>query len=305
MKNKEILIVGTGGIGAYFGGRLSQADANVATVCRSDYDVVKTDGFNIKSKDGDFIFKPDEVLKSAKEYSKEADFLIVSLKVLPEIDTINLIKDAITKNTTIVLIQNGINIEENIYNKFPDNEIISAIAYIGVAKTAAGEIDHQDYGRLTVGKYPKGNSKKAIEFSNLFLDAPVECNVVDNIQYYRWLKLVWNIPYNPVSVLGFHADTKTIMANKNSAELIRNLMIEVANIAEKAGYKLEDDVVQKNIDFTLAMTPYKTSMLIDYENNRPMEVEAILGNTVEIADELSVEIPHIKTIYALLQLTNR
>ncbi len=305
MQKKEMLIVGAGGIGAYFGGRLSQAGANVATVCRSDYDIVKENGFNIKSKDGDFIFKPQKVLKSAKEYSKEADYLIVSLKVLPEIDTINLIKAGVSKNTTIVLIQNGINIEEDIYKKFPNNEIISVIAYIGVAKTAAGEIDHQDYGRLTIGKYPKGNSQKAIEFLNLFLDTPVECNVVDNIQYYRWLKLVWNIPYNPVSVLGFHADTKTIMDNKNSAELIRNLMIEVANIAEKAGYKLEEDVVQKNIDFTLAMVPYKTSMLVDYENNRKMEVEAILGNTVKMADELSVEIPHIKTVYALLQLMNR
>ncbi len=301
----NILIVGTGGIGGYFGGRLQEAGATVSTVSNSDFETVKQYGYDIKSIYGDFTFKPVEVVKKANDFSKKADYLIVALKVLPEIDTISLIKDAVSTETTIILIQNGINIEKHIYQQFPNNEIISAIAYIGVRKTDPGKIIHQDNGKLIIGKYPYGKSCIARKFADLFENTHIPCKVVENIQYYRWLKLVWNIPYNSVSVLGNHADTKSIMDNEYSLNLIKKLMQEVANCAEKDGYKLDDNVIQENLDFTSTLSPYKTSMLIDFENNRKMEIDAILGNTIELADKLNVNIPHIKTIYALLKLVNR
>ncbi len=307
MKNQDIniLVVGAGAIGGYFGGRLSQVGVNVSVICRSNYEEVKENGFDIKSIHGDFKFHPAQVLQASSEYKNVVDYLIVTLKVLPEINVIELIKDAVSLSTVIVLIQNGINIEQKIKDFFPNNEILSVIAYIGVGQVALGKIVHQDYGRLTIGKYPKGKSEKANKLSELFKSSKVLCQTVENIIYYRWLKLVWNIPYNHLSVLGNCATTKDIMNNPRSVELVINLMKEVAKLAELEGYKLSDNVIQENIDFTLAMQPYKTSMLLDYENNRPMEIEAIIGNTVRIAEKLNVEIPNIKAVYAMIEVVVR
>ena len=63
-------------------------------------------------------------------------------------------------------------------------------------------------------------------------------------------------------------------------------------------------MIRKNIEDTEKMTPYKTSMLLDYENKRPMEVEAILGNALRIAGKYNIKTPHLKTLYALLTLIN-
>ena len=82
----NILISGAGAVGAYFGGRLGAAGADVSVICRSDYDEVKANGFQISSVKGDFVFKPSQVLRSASEYQGKADLIIVSSKVLPEID---------------------------------------------------------------------------------------------------------------------------------------------------------------------------------------------------------------------------
>ena len=107
----KILIFGAGAVGAYFGGRLAQAGADVAVVGRSDYEEVKKNGFEIESIKGDFSFMPSQVVRSAAEYQGEADLIIVASKVLPAIDVPSMIKDAVHKNTVIMLAQNGIAIE--------------------------------------------------------------------------------------------------------------------------------------------------------------------------------------------------
>ena len=132
MKNNKVLIVGAGGIGAYFGGRLAQSGMDVAALCRSNYEQVKENGFNVKSIAGDFSFKPSGVYRSCEEYPDDADYLIVATKVLPDIDVVKVIEAAVKAHTMIVLIQNGIEIEREITAAFPDNELVSSIAYIGV-----------------------------------------------------------------------------------------------------------------------------------------------------------------------------
>jgi 2-dehydropantoate 2-reductase len=127
MPNPRVLVVGTGAIGGYYGGRLAQAGARVSVVSRSDYDVVRDNGIQVKSFLGDFKYRPEQVLRRASEYDCRADYIIVATKVLPEVDVYELIREAVGPETTIVLIQNGIEIEGPFVKAFPDNEVISAV----------------------------------------------------------------------------------------------------------------------------------------------------------------------------------
>jgi 2-dehydropantoate 2-reductase len=301
MSNNKVLIVGAGAIGAYFGGRLAQTGMEVSVVCRSNYEQVKASGFEVKSINGDFSFKPAGVYRSASEYPEAADYLIVTTKVLPDIDVVEIIKAAVKPGTAIVLIQNGIEIEKDIAAAFPENELISSIAYIGVFQTGDGRIEHQAAGRLKMGVYPGGLSEKTKLLSAAFNKAGVECEAVDNIEFFRWVKLVWNTPYNPVSVLAGGVDTKVISTTETLENLCAALMKEVCAVARSRGIELPEDIIQKNLDYTRNFPPYKTSMLLDFENKRPLEVEAIVGNVLRIAGEGKVPVPYLETIYALLR----
>lgn len=302
MGNPKVLIVGTGAIGSFYGGKLQLSGAEVSTLCRSDYEIVKQNGIKVESVDGDFLFKPHEVINDINDYNSIPDYIIITTKALPEIRVKNILKDKIKSTPTIVLIQNGIDIEKEVQNDFPEKEIISGLAFICVSRIKPGLIKHQDYGRLTIGNYPKGFSEKTKTLKNLFEQSNVNCSIDENIINSRWKKLIWNVPFNPISVIGGGIDTKTILEDENLLELVKNTMEEVVLMANKSGCKISKDLIQQNINSTLKMTPYKTSMLLDYENKRPMEIEAILGNTIKIADELNVSIPHVKTIYALLKI---
>ncbi|MEN8906388.1 MAG: 2-dehydropantoate 2-reductase [Clostridiales bacterium] len=305
MKNIKILIVGTGAIGSYYGGRLSQAGAEVSALCRSDYNIVKEKGITIESIYGNFIFKPHEVINKISDYSEIPDFIIVSTKVLPQINIVDIINEKVGENTSIVLIQNGIDIEKNIAKSFPNNELISGLAFICVSRTEPGKVIHQDYGKLSIGTYPQGISKKTKLLQELFEKANVKCLADENIVNSRWQKLVWNAPFNPISVIGGKLNTAEILRENTSFNLVKNVMKEIVLLASNCNITLPSDIINQNLENTLKMTPYKTSMLLDYENKRPLEVEAILGNALKIAGDLNLRVPYIESLHALLLLLDK
>lgn len=296
----KILIIGTGAIGSFYAAKLSQGGASVAVVCRSDYDEVKKNGITIKSYEGDFHFTPNLVIKNVEEYQDRADFIIVATKVLPSINVAQIIKPALHKNTSVVLIQNGIHIEEPIIKAFPNHHLISAIAFIAVSKIAPATIHHQAFGKIIIGDYPQGSSAKIKILFDLFNQSNTPCFLVENIKLERWRKLIWNIGFNPTSVLTGGSDTSKMLANRSTRIVIQKIMQEVEILAKADNCVLPENIVQKNVDDTLTMPPYKTSMLLDFEARRSMEVEAILGNALRFAELKNIDVPYIRTFYGLL-----
>ncbi len=301
----EILLVGTGAVGSFYCGKCAEAGASVSVLCRSDYKEVKEKGINIKSVLGDYHFTPAEVIDSIDKYSRHADYLVVATKVLPEIDVPSLIADAVRNETTIVLLQNGIDIEGPVNKAFPGNELISGLAFICVSRERYGHIHHEDYGKLTVGRYPGGTSPKTEAFARLLTSVNIPCEIVEDIKMARWKKLVWNAPFNPMSVLAGGATTREMINSEPSLALAKAVMGEVLTLAASRGHQIPESFITQMIENTSVMTPYKTSMLLDYENKRPMEVEAILGNTLRLAREENISLPHIESLYGLLSLVNR
>jgi 2-dehydropantoate 2-reductase len=303
MSQDKILIVGAGAIGSFYGALLSKAGADVSVVCRSDYQTVKQHGYNIKSNDlGDWSFKPSQVLKNAADYKGQADYVILCTKITPESDRAELIRGAVNEKTCIVFIQNGVEIEQELIDAFTDNEIISGLAFICCNRTQPGETHHLAYGKLTLGSLNKTgqNSNKTQNLSDLINHAGIESIVTDKIISGRWLKCLWNAAFSPVSVLSGGLPTTEILSTQES--LIRTIMLEVMQIAQACGHPLPAESVDINIKNTLNMPPYKTSMLLDYENHNTMEIEAILGNTVSVASRQQVASPTLDALYALMKL---
>lgn len=304
MKQVKILVAGAGAVGSFYGAKLGQAGAEVGLLCRSDYDHVLDHGVEIKSIWGDFHFQPGLVVKKASEYRRrlgQADIVLVALKSLPCIDVPAIIRDAVGPGTVVFLLQNGIEVEAPVALAFPDNDLLGGIAFVCLNRVSPGRIEHIDYGRVVIGKFPGGVCESVEMVAGMLDKAGVPTRTTGDIVMERWLKLVWNAPFNPLSVLCGGATTKEILDSPGCALVARKVMEEVVAIASAEGISLPADAVAGNMNDTAKMKPYKTSMCLDYEAGRPLEVEAILGRAVAAARRRHVPVPHMETLYALLE----
>lgn len=298
----EIVVVGAGAVGSYFGAQLAKSGrARLTFICRSDYAAVSGGGYHISSPKGDEDFMPDAVLSSVEEYRGQADYILVASKVLPEADVPTMIAPLIHPASAIVLLQNGIEIEPPVAAAFPGIELISGIAYVGVTRTAPGKIVHTDGGRLKFGNYPSGLSEKTLKLARLFNAVGIPTETYSDIQRVRWEKLVWNAAFNPVSVLTL-SDTRRILECPETLALIRAVMEEVSAVAAAAGWPQRSDICDAMIEYTRGFRPYKPSMLADFESGRSMETGAILGNFLARARSLGQSVPHSAAIHALITL---
>ncbi len=295
----KVLIIGCGAIGSYYGAKLQQAGAEVVAVIRTKFDQVQTHGIKIKSINEELIFTP-KVINQIEDYQETADYILVATKVLPEVDLVEMLKPVLKPKTAITLIQNGIHIEKNLVKSFPNNLIIRCLAFICVSKPAPYFVDHQDFGRIVIGKFPQGAEEKVNQIAKFWQNSGIECKISNNINQEIWKKLVWNAPFNPISVLSCGATTKELLNNRYSRQLIVNVMQDVIKLANSDGCNLDQNLIKQMISYTESMTPYKTSMLLDFENNRSLEIEAILGNAVRFAQNKQINTPFLNAIYGLL-----
>ena len=122
----------------------------------------------------------------------------------------------------------------------------------------------------------------------------------EDLAVVRWQKLVWNIPYNGLSVV-LDATTSELMTNPHTRQLVEQLMREVVADARTSGVTITGDTVEKMLAYTDKMIPYRTSMKIDYDERHPMEVEAIFGNPLRTAQQAGAKSPLLEELYHQLK----
>lgn len=174
----HVLIAGAGAVGSFYGSRVHRPDAQppvqVSVVCRSNYEAVKRNGFDMETHSyGKYHFKPHAVYNSMKEASKQQyDYVVVTTKALPDVlDDSELIQEVVTpEKTSIVLIQNGVGVEEPHRQRFPKNPILSAVTVVSAAQVAHGHIVQNRWTRISIGPYLQSASQKVQQSSDAQLE---------------------------------------------------------------------------------------------------------------------------------------
>jgi 2-dehydropantoate 2-reductase len=300
----RILIIGAGAIGAFYGAALQAGGGDVAVVCRGEYETVRENGFSIESKRlGERTFRPSQTLRSAADYQGgPPDYAVVSVKVVEGTDRAALIRGAIGPETAIVLIENGVEIEAEIAEAFPENELISTLAFVQVSRTGPGKVRHFAFGDLSFGNYPSGLTERTRRFASLLEAGGIKAVTTEDVVTARWQKCLWNAVFNPISVMGGVLDTGHILGGAEGEAFVRRAMKEVCAVAAATGHPIADLLVDQYIEGTRKAPAYKTSMALDYENGRPMETEVILGNAVRAGRREKVAIPSLEALYALMKM---
>lgn len=320
-KPVEVLLFGAGSIGAVYIYQLQQANCRVTAVCRSNYSSVKEFGFRLNSvRFGNVAYKPDAVVRDVAECQQTFDYVVVCAKSFPgsKPSLPDILRPVVEgkPETAIVLAQNGIMIEEEVFAAFPDNPLLSGVVYCPATQTDPGVIDYlEPLNLLELGTYPvdaPAHHRAAAEsFAQLMVLGGGEAEVHENIQISRWVKLILNCVWNPICALTLCSDGDFLLTSEPYAyELAWETMLEVVHLAQKIGVDgvTEDVAMQK---FELAKgrakkgTGREMSMLQDIRQSRPMEVEAILGNVIRVGRENGLKMPRLATLYALTNARNQ
>lgn len=274
-------IIGTGAIGGYYGAKLAQAGKDVHFLLHSDYEYVKEHGLQIDSCDGSFHLSKVNAYSRAEDMPV-CDVVLVCLKSVNNHMFPSLLPPVVGKKTLVVLIQNGIGLEADMQEMFPDTWIAAGLAFICSAKTHPGTINHQCYGYINIGNFSCPQQELIDSVISDFREAGVEANEVEYNEA-RWKKAVWNMPFNGMTV-ALNTQTDVLLAHPSTLQLIRDQMMEVVLAARACGVKnIGESFVDKMIYNTIHMTPYSPSMKLDYDFHRPMEIDYIYTRPIEEA----------------------
>lgn len=280
-KKLNYAVIGTGALGGYYGGMLAKSGQNVHFLFHSDYEFVRENGLQVDSVNGDFLIKPVNAYNSTS-HMPVCDVILVCLKTMNNYLLKDLLPPLLHKDSVIILMQNGLGIEQELAEHFPQHSIAGGMAFICSSKIGDGHIAHYDYGSLRIGFHQRNNDEIGEQISNDFTRAGITMEMVPDLNQARWQKLVWNVPYNGLTVV-LNTTTDRLMKNENSRRLVRDLMMEVITAAGCCNAQIGEDFVETMMKFTDAMTPYAPSMKLDFDAQRPMEIAAIYTNPVKTA----------------------
>ena len=307
MSNRNYAIVGTGALGGFYGARLQQAGLEVNFLLRSDYDRVKKHGLIIESPEGDFTLPRVRAYHDAHKMP-QCDVVIVALKTTQNHLLPKILPPLLKDNGVVLILQNGLNTEPEVAKIVGAERVVSGLCFLCSYKVGPGHICHLDYGTITLGEYtqdykPIGITNRLQLIAEDFKRAHIPIKMSEDLLLSRWKKLVWNIPYNALSVV-LDARTDQLMANPHTRILVQEIMGEVIAGAKSCDRLIPHDFIPQMLEHTLKMKPYRTSMKIDYDESRPLEVEAIFGNPIRMAQQAGIKLPQIEVLYRMLKFVD-
>ena len=328
----NVLIVGAGAVGAFYASRLAQVSScQVSVVCRSNYKAVAANGFKVDSpKYGSYVFTPYRTFANPGEASSSKivwDYVVVSTKALPDVSDDSKILVGLLKegHTAIVLIQNGLGVEDPYMKRFPSATILSAVTLVSAAQTEPGVIKHNRWTRISIGPYlpettdrtvHNAAQKATIERNGIFVKLLRDGGIRDAEEYshamlqmVRWHKLAINGSMNPSAVLSSGSTNNEMATDPELYRHLKGVMEEVLFVAPKVlGTPLPKELAtpEQLLKSTIRNTSgSKPSMLLDWEQGNKMELEVILGNPIRIAREKGLEMPRLQSLYALLRMAQQ
>ena len=283
-----------GAIGGFYGAKLAHAGKEVHFLSHSDYQYVKERGLQVDSCDGSFHLPQINAYGAASDMPK-CDVVLIGLKTVNNHLLPELLPPLLKEDTLVVLIQNGIGVEEDVQKIFPEVQLAAGLAFICSAKTEPGRVNHQCYGYINIGNYSCKQQEKIDEVVDDFRKAGVDANEVEYLEA-RWKKAVWNMPFNGMTV-ALNTQTDILLQHPSTLQLIKDQMMEVIEAAQACGVKnIEESFAEKMIYNTVHMTPYSPSMKLDFDFKRPMEINYIYTRPIEKAREAGYQMRKLEML---------
>ncbi len=297
----KILIMGSGGVGAYYGGLLAKHGNDVTFIARGAHlKALRTKGLQIKSVHGDFSVSPAQATDTPAEVGV-VDLILFCVKTYATDEAAEAIHPAVGAQTAVISLQNGVDAAERIGKIVGLDRVLGGMTQISSALEAPGAVKQvSQFRRIVFGELDGAVSPRAQSIEKTLGETGIAVEIAPDIRKVLWTKLVF---ISAASSLG--SLTRLPMGDwretPETRAMIVNLMKEAEAVGRAHGVNLDADVVEKLLAFIDAAAPHiKASMQLDVEAGRQFELESIIGVIGRKGREAGVPTPIADTIYAAL-----
>jgi 2-dehydropantoate 2-reductase len=298
----RIAVMGTGGIGGYFGARLARAGETVAFVARGEHlRAIAAKGLTVRSVDGDLEVRAPATddPRRVPELIGPVDLVLFCVKSYDTEAAARALGPVLGGATAVLSLQNGVENEEVIAGIAGAGHVLPGVAYVSAAVERPGVIRHMAEGRIALGEADGAPSDRARAIEALFQRAGVRAVLSDNIRGLKWAKLAWNATFNTLNAL-VGGTFDRIGADEALLAVGERAMREIAAVAEASGVRFPPQAIARGMAWARQALPVKTSTLQDLEAGRRLELDALTGAVVRAAAARGVPVPTVATLHTLL-----
>ena len=314
MTPQQVAVVGAGAVGSYFGMRLAEAGHDVRFLMRRDYDAVKSGGLHLTSHLGDLSLDAPTVERTPENLAAHGpvDWVLVGLKATAIPDIPKLLGPLLSHDTRVLAIMNGLTVDDEIAAQLPDGaSLFGGLGFIGVIRGEPGQILHQEFGAINLGHH--GDDPDELRRGvALFEGSKVEIRSEPSLLKARWEKLCWNIPFNGLCVIAGGVGVDQVITEPPlydaAYEIIKEIVAAGNADLQAHGEATRIDggrLAHQFLTQTLGMGAYRPSTVIDYNEGRPLELDAIFRQPVQRASELGVACPMMSMVASLVEKLGR
>jgi len=299
-KNPHVAIVGSGALGLYYGAKLAHSGVPVSFLARRDLAHLQQKGLEIRCTEGDFHLKEIKAYAEPKQIGP-VDLVIVAIKTTANDSLGKLLPPLIGPNTAVCTLQNGLGNEELIGSIVGRGRILCGVCHVCVSRPTPGVASNMSGGNIRFSDLTEGDTPRAQSVAQLFEHAGIHCSVAPSVGSARWYKLVWNVPFNGLSIAEGGIDTAQILANPKLHAKTLVLMNEVMVASTALGFPQDPEHPNQEIARTQKMGAYQPSSLLDYLAKKPVELESIWGEALRQGTSAGAPMPQLTELYQKLK----
>ncbi|MEO0054991.1 MAG: hypothetical protein RLZZ50_938 [Verrucomicrobiota bacterium] len=295
---KSIAVVGAGALGLYYGGRMVRAGREVRFLARGDLATLCDRGISLTYGGERHETGPVSAFSAPQEIGP-VDLVVIALKATANDELARLLPPLLGPDTAVVNLQNGLGVDEAVAAIAGPERTLGALCFVAVNRLSPGEAICAEQGYVELGEFACSVGPRTHAVAEVFAAAGARIRVRDSLLAARWHKLVWNVPFNGLSVaLGGVTSDETLRDPVNEAR-VWALVREVQAIARAEGVAIADEFLQDQIGRTKSMR-YKPSTLLDWQAGRPFELDPIWGEPLRRARRHGVAVPELERLHAEL-----
>ena len=308
-----VAIVGAGAIGGLLGAHLVRAGEDVVLIARGPHlAAMQANGLTLR-ENGEEVNVRARCTDDIAQID-QANLVFITLKAHSLPATAPAIGRSLQPDAVVVGAINGIpwwyfpdrhleSVDPGgvVARSIPHEKVIGSVVYPAASIVAPGVIAHDEGDRFSLGEPDGSRSARVQALAKMLNAAGFKASVQTRLRNEIWLKLLGNATLNPVSAIT-RATMGEMLASDESRGAIRLLMEEVAGVARAYGVEIPISI-DRRIEGAAAAGDHKTSMLHDLESGKPLEIDALLGAVIELADGKAVQVPGLRAVYALTKLS--
>ena len=299
----RIAMMGAGGVGGYFGGRLAASGCDVTFIARGRHlEAIRNNGLRIDSRDiGDATIDP-AVATDAPADVGVVDYVIIGVKLWDTEDVGRAIAPMVASDTTVLSLQNGVECDETLASVVGADHLIGGVAFIASSIREPGVIEHiGTMQRVVVGERAGGSSRRVDLLHEMMLLAGITAEVSDDIERTIWEKFVFLVGLSATTTM-LRTTLGPIREDPENRKLLLNIMRETVAVGRAKGIDLPEDYADDRLAFADGLPADMTSsMYHDLKAGNRLEVAWLSGAVARFGDEVGVATPINQTVFAALR----